>query len=92
MSKTQMVHPERVDNEGVVNVPLNEWAKYRKSGYEFITNLNEEQKEKLERSLAARKERLAAEAEEKSQAAAAASEADPEAPLKTGAKAGSDKK
>ena len=33
MSKTLMRHPDRPDR--VVSIPLNEWARYRRQGYEF---------------------------------------------------------
>ena len=33
MSKTLMRHPDRP--ERVISIPLNEWARYRRSGYEF---------------------------------------------------------
>ncbi len=33
MSKTLMRHPDRP--ERVVSIPLNEWARYRRQGYEF---------------------------------------------------------
>ena len=37
MSKTLMRHPDHPDR--VISIPLNEWARYRRSGYEFCNEV-----------------------------------------------------
>ncbi len=34
MSKTLMRHPDKPER-GIISVPLNEWARYRRGGWEF---------------------------------------------------------
>lgn len=34
MSKTLMRHPDKPE-QGIISIPLNEWARYRRGGWEF---------------------------------------------------------